>query len=103
MDNNTEHIELNLQIGRLVLEGFSLTRYQQQQLKETIEMHLTRLFTTHGIPRENTPAVNIKSPVIQATRSPSPIQLGEQIALSVYNGLSDNIGTGNNSLSNKGF
>ena len=93
MNNDVNDIELNIQIDQLVIEGISLTSYQQQRLKESVETELTGLFLTNGIPAGIESAARIKSDAIQLQgQSPTPFTLGKQIAESVYNGLASEPG-----------
>lgn len=88
--NEIINTELNIRIGHLVLEGISLTNYEQHQLKETIETELAAMFTKNGIPgRMNSLPPKIKSNNIQLQeQKPAAVPLGKQIATSVYNSIS---------------
>jgi hypothetical protein len=87
--NEIINTELNIRIGHLVLEGISLTSYQQHQLKETIETELAAMFTKNGIPgRMRSLPSKIKSNNIQLQdQKPAPVPLGKQIAASVFNSI----------------
>lgn len=92
MNHNIQPVELNIQIGQLVLDGISLTHEQRHQLKRTIETQLSELFSAKGIPKVDAfmPS-EMTASAIQLSQQPAPVQLGKQIASSIYNGLSNNI------------
>ena len=50
MNSDNQNTEMNIRIDRVVLDGISLTSYEQQRLKESVETALTGLFLTNGIP-----------------------------------------------------
>ncbi len=89
MNNEHNNTELNIEIERLVLEGISLTFYQQQQLKEAVEIELGKIFLTNGIPKiiEPIPERITGNEIQLEARHPKPDSLGKQIATSIYNGL----------------
>jgi hypothetical protein len=89
MNHNIQPVELTIQIGQLVLEGIPLTHEQRHQLKRTIEMQLSELFSAKGIPPgvESAPAT-LLAERIQLTHRPSADVLGKEVAASLYNGLS---------------
>jgi hypothetical protein len=86
---NNDNKELNILIDRIVLEGFSFTSYQQHQLKQIVETELSSMFLNNGIPQGiGKQPVRIKTDAIQLSeQKPAPVQLGKQIAASIYNGL----------------
>jgi hypothetical protein len=87
--DNSRIVDWNIQIDRIVIEGFSLTSYQQQQLKDSLEAELGRMFAGRGVPvgmRSVQGKVVGPSIRLQGSR-PAPVQLGKQIAASVYNSL----------------
>jgi|GEM_PF-1015045 len=89
MDNGAA-INWDIQIDRIVLDGIQLTRYQQMQLKESLEAELSRMFAGKGMPGD-TRAVRGKisaTPIYLPPGKPGPVQLGKQIASSVYSSLS---------------
>lgn len=90
MKSDINNTELNIRINRLVLDGISLTTYQQLRLKESVETELSGMFLTNGIPAGigSAPA-RIKSDAIQLQgQKAAPEMLGKQVAASIYNGLS---------------
>jgi hypothetical protein len=94
MNNDINNTELNIRIDRVVLDGISLTSYEQQRLKESVERELTGMFLTNGIPPgiEKAP-VRIKGDAIQLQeQKPAPDRLGKQVAESIYNGLASEQG-----------
>ena len=82
---------MNIEIDRLIIEGMELTPGQQRQLKAGLEASLGKLFAEHGIP----PGIEsfssmARMPVnsIKLTNAEvKPVQLGEQIAHSLYQGI----------------
>lgn len=84
-----EKVEMNIQIGHLLLEGISLASYQKSLLKETMESELQSLLLTKGMPPgiEFSPARINGAAIHLPDRQPAPEQLGKQIAGSIYEGL----------------
>lgn len=82
---------MNIEIDRLIIEGMELTPGQQRQLKAGLETSLGKLFTEQGIPpgiesfssmaRMSVDAIKFTNPELK------PVQLGEQIAHSIYQGI----------------
>jgi hypothetical protein len=92
MDEEIKNTELNIRIGHLVLDGISLTYYQQQQVKEIVEVQLKKMFSENGLPSKlETVRATVKSQVIHLNQQPSAHHLGKQIATSIYKGLSNTI------------
>lgn len=83
-------IDWNIRIDRIVIEGIPLTRYQQGLLKEALEAELGRMFAGRGISGE---IKAVRGKVVGETiplqgRGGGPVQLGKQVAASVYKSLS---------------
>jgi hypothetical protein len=93
-------------IGRIVIEGIVLTSYQQQQLRASLEAELGRIFEGRGIPgnvrnirgKVTGEPIRLESGPVQPEERNAPVQLegrkvavqmGKQVAASVYNSLSD--------------
>jgi len=83
-------MNINLHIERLVLDGLDIAPEQRPALQAAVEGELSRLLTERGlspslaqgmaVPRLSTNAMQIASPS-------NPIELGQQIAQSVYGGI----------------
>jgi hypothetical protein len=86
---------LNLEIDRLVIEGMELTPLQRRQLKTSLETSLDNLFTKQGIPKgiESLSSIaRMPATPVQLTKPEvQPVQLGEQIANSIYQGLNKQV------------
>lgn len=89
MKDDITDTELNIRIDHLIIEGITMTFYQQQQLKESIETELAGFFSDRGIPKGIESArARIPGESIQINgQQPEPNGLGKQIAASIYNGL----------------
>ncbi len=79
-----------IQIDGVVIEGIVLTSYQQQQLRESLEAELGRMFSLRGLPGDlpSFPGKISGETIRLQDRKPAPVQLGKQIASSVYKSLS---------------
>ena len=83
-------MNVNLNIERLVLEGFSLRPGEQLLVRAAAERELSRLITERGlssellsggaVPRLNAPDISLKG-------GESPRQVGRQIARALYGGI----------------
>jgi hypothetical protein len=84
-------MNIELHIESLVIEGLEISHAQRAVLQAALEAELSRLITSSGLPAglqsgESVPSLT--APRIQAGRQNDPAQLGQQIAQSVYGGLS---------------
>jgi hypothetical protein len=91
---NTEQASttMNLEIGRLVIDGLDLTPGQQRQLSRALRTSLEERFEVDGIPQKISGlsssatlpvrGIQLKSNTVQ------PAALGRQIANSIYDGIS---------------
>lgn len=88
-----KHMELNIRIDSLIIEGVALTFYQKQQVKTSFENALAGLFSEKGIPKEikDRGAVLKGSPIDLQQSQHEPLQLGKQLAASVYLGLTQEL------------
>jgi hypothetical protein len=83
---------VNLEIGRLVIDGLDLTLGQQRQLSRALQTSLRERFEADGIsekmsglsPSAALPVKNIQL----SNQTVKPAALGRQIANSIYDGLS---------------
>jgi len=87
--DNRDIPDWDIQIDRIVIEGMVLTSFQRQQLRMSLEEELGRLFEGKGIPGNMR---NIRGKVtgvpIELGEKAAPVQLGKQVAASVYSSLS---------------
>jgi hypothetical protein len=92
MNNPQQAAVLNLDIGRLVIDGLDLTPGQQRQLSRALETSLRQRFEVDGIPESmSAPSSSAAVPAkgIQlSSEAVKPAALGRQIANSIYDGLS---------------
>lgn len=82
-------MNINLHIERLILDGVSIAPNQRHLLQASVEAELTRLLTDGGLApglAQGTALPRLSTSGIQVT-SNNPIQLGQQIAQSVYGGI----------------
>ena len=80
----------NIQIDRIVIDGIPLTSYQQQVLRESLEAELGRMFNGRGMPGGMgcIRGKVVGEPISLRESGAVPVQLGKQIAATVYNSLS---------------
>lgn len=83
-------MNINLHIDRLILDGLNIPHNQRHLLRASVEAELGRLVMEGGVSPRLTnggavPQVNAKG--IQPGASNNPVQLGQQIARSVYGGI----------------
>lgn len=82
-------MNINLHIERLVLDGVNLAAGQRHLLQASVETELTRLLTDGGLApslARGSALPKLSGSGIQMTTS-NPIQIGRQIAQSVYGGI----------------
>ncbi len=80
---------INLHIERLILDGINIAPDQKHLLQSVVTTELTRLLTKGGILPDLARGValpRISANSIQVTGN-DPVQLGQQIAQSVYGGI----------------
>lgn len=83
-------MRINLQIDRLVLDGFDLQRNQRPLMQAAFESELTRLLVRDGLNQELSAGValpSLSAPAIEISKDAKPNVLGQQIAQAVYNGI----------------
>ena len=88
-------MDINLHIERLVLDGINLNHHQCHLLQASVQTELARLLIKGGLapnfmPRsltQDTAMPKINANAIQMCGN-DPTQLGQQIAQSVYGGIS---------------
>ncbi len=82
-------MNINLHIERLVLDGVNITAKQRDLLQTSVTTELTRMFAEGGLSSslaQGTSLSRISTDDIQLTDN-KPAQLGQNIAQSVYGGL----------------
>jgi hypothetical protein len=82
-------MNINLHIERLILDGVDIAPNQQHLLQASIETELTRLLTEGGLASsfaQRTALPGMSTSGIHITGN-NPVQLGQQIAQSVYGGI----------------
>jgi len=82
-------MNINLHIERLVFDGVNIAPGQRQLLQASMEAELTRLLTDGGLSSnlaQGTALPRLPAKGIQMTSS-NPMQIGRQIAQSVYGGI----------------
>lgn len=83
-------MNINLHIEKLVLEGIDLRPAQRQHLQDALETELGRLLAQGGIPGELAAGgalPSLRANGFEMSSGRDPVQLGQQIARSVYGGL----------------
>ena len=83
-------MNINLHIDRLILDGVNISHNQRHLLQASVEAELGRLVMEGGVSRGLTSGgavPQVAATGIQLSTSNNPIQLGQQIARSVYGGL----------------
>ncbi|MGB3299228.1 MAG: hypothetical protein WBA76_13235 [Phormidesmis sp.] len=80
---------LNLHIDRMIIEGLTLPHSQRSKFQASVEAELSRLFSVHGVPLtvqkgDRIPHILADLPI---TNQPNPVQLGQQLAQSIYTHL----------------
>jgi hypothetical protein len=83
-------MNINLSIDRLILEGVSIPQAQRPLLQASVEAELGRLLMENGLSAElmaGGAMPSISAGGMQLTPGLSPVQMGQQIARSVYGGI----------------
>lgn len=92
MNSEQQNIEMNFDIGRVVLHGLDLTPSQQRQMSRALETTLKQRFDANGIPDSMSSGSSSASLPVNEIRltgeTVQPAALGRQIANSIYEGLS---------------
>jgi len=92
MNTEQTNTTMNLEIGRLVIDGLDLTLVQQRQLSRALQTSLRECFETNGIPENisglsSSAALPVKG-IQLSSNTVQPAALGRQIADSIYEGMS---------------
>lgn len=83
-------MNINLHIERLVLDGLEISPEQRPVLQAAVEGELSRLLTERGVSpslAHGKAVPRLSARDIQTAGASSPIELGHQIAQSVYGGI----------------
>lgn len=83
-------MNINLHIERLVLDGLELASEHRPIVQAAVESELSQLLTERGLsPRlaQGIAVPRISVQDIPMASANNPVQLGQQIALSVYGGI----------------
>lgn len=83
-------MNINVHIDRLILDGLPVTHSQGPSVQAAVEVELARLLAAEG----PNPALlsggalpSVRAGNIEVTSENSPLQLGQQIAQAVYQGI----------------
>jgi hypothetical protein len=82
--------KIELHIERLIVEGIPLTSGTPRQLQAGVESELRRLLGAGGLSSDLTGGIALPSlpgPALQLHPTPSALELGRQIADSVYRAI----------------
>jgi hypothetical protein len=82
-------MNINLHIERLILDGLPLERSEGSQVQAAVEAELARLLMANGLGQQfqsGGAVPSVRTPEMQLTDN-SSIQIGQQIARSVYGGI----------------
>jgi hypothetical protein len=80
-------MDINLHIERLILDGLPIERNQGPYVQAAIQAELTRLLTEQGMSsyfQTGGTVPRLDANVMQLRTNSNPIQIGAQIAQSVY-------------------
>lgn len=83
-------MNVNLHIDRLVLNGIDIEPAQRPHLQAAVEAELGRLLAEGGISADlaaGTMVPSVRADGFEMSGQGSPVQLGRQIARSVYGGI----------------
>lgn len=83
-------MNINLHIERLILDGVNIPRDQRRLLQASVETELGRLLARGGLSPsflEGVALPHVSTNGIQLAGGNDPLQVGRQIAQSVYKGI----------------
>ncbi len=83
-------MKINIQIDRLVLDGFDLSHGQRPLVQEAFERELARLLVRDGLNNELSSEVRLPSlrvPSMQVDNTNNPDSFGTQVAQAVHRGI----------------
>ena len=85
-------MNVNLHIDRLILDGVNMVSGQRHLLQASVESELARLLTDGGVSSRIAAGgalPHVSANDIQFSGGNDPVQLGRQIAQSVYGGIGE--------------
>lgn len=85
-------MNIHLHIERLILDGVLVERNQASHVQAAVEAELSRLLSAHGLAADlqgGGAVPNVRANGIQLADD-NPIQIGTQVAQSVYTGIGNN-------------
>lgn len=83
-------MNINVNIGRIVLDGIAVPRSQRPLLRAAVEAELSRLLASNGLASSlmtNETIPQVSTGAVQLTGNNDPGRLGKQIARAVYGGI----------------
>lgn len=82
-------MNIDLHIERLILDGIDLTPHQRHLLQTSVTVELTRLLSERGMAPHLAGGIALNRLSASAVQwnGDNPVQLGQQIAQSVYGGI----------------
>lgn len=83
-------MKINIQIDRLVLDGFDVAHSQRPLMQEAFERELARLLIRDGLNNELSSEVRLPAlrvPAIQIDNTNNPDSFGTQVAQAVHRGI----------------
>lgn len=82
-------MKIQMEIERLILDGIDIPAGQRPRLQAAVEAELARLLSTGGLNSVLTSGEHLSSLRVQTLNysGNNPVQLGQQIARSLYSGL----------------
>ena len=83
-------MKIQVDIERLVLEGIDIPAGQRPLLQAAVEAELARLLTESGLNQtllSGGATPSLRTNALQGAAGSDPVQLGQQIARSVYGGI----------------
>ena len=83
-------MKINIQIERLVLDGFDVAHSQRPLMQEAFERELARLLVRDGLNNELSSEVRLPAlrvPAIQIDNTNNPDSFGTQVAQAVHQGI----------------
>jgi hypothetical protein len=86
-DRETNNNTVSLHIERLVLDGFPVAPGSTMQIQVAVQNELTRLLTQNGLRHAGYALQSTTAPGFQVVGNPAPMELGRNIARSIFESL----------------
>lgn len=83
-------MNINLHIERLILDGLAVAPAQSALVQAAVEAELSRLLTAGGLHASLQSGIalpSVRADALQLNADSNPLQIGRQIAQSVYGGI----------------